>query len=137
MCFIEMQQRDQQGAHCPFLRWLRSRGGSAIAAGSYAYLGEAEVVGAGAAILGEAAGPPPATAPPGGAGGASAAVAALLGEAVVAAAAALEGKAAAVAASAFEGEAAAVAAAAGGALKRRLIFPMPYEKSLEAKKMKD
>ena len=39
------------GAHFPFLLWLRSRGGSAIAAGSYAYLGEAEVVGAGAALL--------------------------------------------------------------------------------------
>ncbi len=63
-----------------------SRGGSVMAAGSYTYLGEAEVVGAGPALLGEAAGPPPAAALPGEAGGASAAAAALLGEAVVAAA---------------------------------------------------
>jgi hypothetical protein len=80
------------GGHLPFLRGLRSRGGSAMAAGSYAYLGEAEVVGAGAALLGEAAGPPPAAALPGEAGGASA----LLGDEVVAAAA-LEGEAAAAA----------------------------------------
>jgi hypothetical protein len=80
-----------------------------MAAGSYAFLGEAVVVGAGAALLGEAAGPPPAAALPGEAGGTSAA--ALLGEAVVAAAA-LEGEAAAAAAAAFEGEAAAAAAAA-------------------------
>ena len=79
-----------------------------MAAGSYAFLGEAVVVGAGAALLGEAAGPPPAAALPGEAGGTSAA--ALLGEAVVAAAA-LEGEAAAAAAAAFEGEAAAAAAA--------------------------
>ncbi len=85
-----------------------------MTAGSYAYLGEAEVVGAGAALLGEAAGPPPATALPGEVGGASAAAAALLGEAVVAAAA-LEGEAAAAAVAALEGEAAAAAAAAGGA----------------------
>jgi hypothetical protein len=39
----------------PFLRGLRSRGGSAMAAGSYAYLGEAEAVGAGAALLAKAA----------------------------------------------------------------------------------
>jgi hypothetical protein len=75
------------GAHRPFLRGLRSRGGSAMAAGSYAYLGEAEVVRPGAALLGEAAGPPPAAALLGEAGSASAAAAALLGEAVVAAAA--------------------------------------------------
>jgi hypothetical protein len=83
-------------------------------AGSYAYLGDAEVVGTGAALLGKAAGQPPAVALPAEAGGASAAAAALLGEAVVAAAA-LEGDAAAAAAAAFEGEAAAAAAAAGGA----------------------
>ena len=65
-----------------------------MAAGSYAFLGEAVVVGVGAALLGEAAGPPPAAALPGEAGGTSAA--ALLGEAVVAAAA-LEGEAAAAA----------------------------------------
>ncbi len=60
-----------------------------MAAGSYAYLGEAEVVGAATALLGE----------------------------VVVGAAVLEGKAAAAAAAAFEGEAvaAAAAAAAGGA----------------------
>ncbi len=68
-----------------------------MTAGSYAYLGEAEVVGAGAALLGE-----PAAALPGKAGGASAAAAALLGDEVVAAAA-LEGEAAAAAAAAFEG----------------------------------
>ena len=79
-----------------------------MAAGSYAFLGEAVVVGAGAAVLGEAAGTPPAAGLPGEAGGTS--VAALLGEAVVAAAA-LEGEAAAAAAAAFEGEAAAAAAA--------------------------
>ncbi len=56
------------GADRLFLRGLRSRGGSAIAAGSYAYLGEAEVVGAGAALLDEVAGPPPAAALPGEAG---------------------------------------------------------------------
>ncbi len=79
-----------------------------MAAGSYAYLGEAEVVGAGAALRDEVAGPPPAATLPGEAGAA--------GEAVVAAAA-LEGEAAAAAAAAFEGEAAAAAAAAaaGGA----------------------
>ena len=75
-----------------------------MAAGSYVFLGEAVVGGAGAALLGEAAGPP--------AGGTS--DAAFLGEAVVAAAA-LEGEAAAAAAAAFEGEAAAAAAPAGGA----------------------
>jgi hypothetical protein len=85
-----------------------------MAAGSYAYLGEAELVGAGAALLGEAAGPPPAAALPGEAGGASAATAALLGEAVVAAAA-LEGEAGVAAAASFEGEASAAAAAAEGA----------------------
>ena len=53
------------GTHRPFLRGLRSRGGSAMAAGSYAFLGEAMVVGTGAALLGEAAGPPPAAALPG------------------------------------------------------------------------
>jgi hypothetical protein len=79
-----------------------------MAARSYAFLGEAGVVGARAALLGKAAGPPPAAALPGEAGGTSAA--ALLGEAVVAAAA-LEGEAAAAAAAAFEGEAAAAAAA--------------------------
>jgi hypothetical protein len=104
------------GAHRPFLRGLRSTGGSAMAAGSYAYLGEAEVMGAGATLLGEEAGPQPAAALPGEAGGASAAAAALLGELlpgeVVVAAAALEGKAAAAAAAAFEGEAAAAAATA-------------------------
>jgi hypothetical protein len=56
-----------------------------MAAGSYAYLGEEGLVGAGAALLGEAAGPPPADALPGEAEGTSAA--ALLGEAVVATAA--------------------------------------------------
>ena len=40
-----------------------------MAAGSYAYLGEAVVGGAGAAFLGEAAGPPPAAALPGEAAG--------------------------------------------------------------------
>ncbi len=81
-----------------------------MAAGSYAYLGEAEVVGAGAALLGEEAGPPPATALQGEVGGASAAAAALLGEAAAAAAAALGGEAAAAAAAACG---AADAAAAG------------------------
>ena len=38
------------GGHHPLLRGLRSRGGSAMAAESYAYMGEAEVVGAGAAL---------------------------------------------------------------------------------------
>jgi hypothetical protein len=99
------------GAHRPFLQGQRSRGGSAMAAGSFAYLGEAEVVGAGAALLGKAAGPLPAAALPGEAEAAAAAAAALLGEAVVAAAA-LEGEAAAAAAAAFEGK---VAVAAGGA----------------------
>jgi hypothetical protein len=88
-----------------------ARPAGAMAAGSYAYLGEAKVVGAGAALQGEAAGPPPAAALPGEAGGAAAVAAALLGEAVVAAAA-LEGEAAAAAAATFEGE---VAVAAGGA----------------------
>ena len=123
MCFIEMQQRDRQGADCPFLRWLRSRGGSAIAAGSYAYLGEAEVVGAGAALLGgEAAGQPPATSLPGEAGGASAAAAAHLGEAVVAAAA-LEGEAAAAPAAAFEGEVAEAPAGRRRGRRRRQLRP--------------
>ena len=88
-----------------------------MAAGSYAFLGEAVVGRAGAAVLGEAAGTPPAAGLPGEAGGTS--VAALLGEAVVtlegeaaaAAAAAFEGEAAAAADAAFEGEAAAAAAA--------------------------
>ncbi len=80
-----------------------------MAAGSYAYLGE--VVVAGAALPGKAAGPPPAAALPGEAGGASAAAAALLGEAVVAAVA-LEGEEAVVAAAAFD-QGAAVAVAAG------------------------
>jgi hypothetical protein len=65
-----------------------------MAAGSYAYLGEAEVVGAGAALPGKVAGLPPAAALPGEAGGASAAAAALLGDAMVAAVA-LEGEEAA------------------------------------------
>ena len=77
-----------------------------MAAGSYAFLGEAVVGRAGAAVLGEAAGTPPAAGLPGEAGGTS--VAALLGEAVVT----LEGEAAAAAAAAFEGVAAAAAAAA-------------------------
>ena len=81
-----------------------------MAAGSYAFLGEAVVVGAGAALLGEAAGPPPAAALPGEAGGTL--DAALLGEAAAAAGAAFEGEAAAAAGAAFEGEAAAAAAAA-------------------------
>ncbi len=80
------------------------------------YGGESEVVGAGAALLGEVAGPPSVAALPCEAGGAAAAAAALLSEVVVAAAA-LEGKAAAAAAAAFEGDAATAAAAvaAGGA----------------------
>jgi hypothetical protein len=64
-----------------------------MAAGSYAYLGEA-----GAALPGKAAGPPPANA--------------LLGEAAAAAGGAFEGEAAAAAGGAFEGEAAAAAGAA-------------------------
>ena len=81
-----------------------------MAARSYAFLGEAVVGGAGAAVLGKAAGTPPATGLPGEAGGTS--DAALLGEAAAAAGAAFEGEAAAAAGAAFEGEAAAAAAAA-------------------------
>ena len=85
-----------------------------MAAGSYAFLGEA-----GAALPGKAAGPPPANPLPGEAGS-TLVDAALLGEAVVvlegeaaaAAGAAFEGEAAAAAGAAFEGEAAAAAAAA-------------------------
>ncbi len=51
-----------------------------MAAGSYAYLGEAEVVGVRAAFLDEVAGPPPAAALPGEAGGAAAAVGPLCGQ---------------------------------------------------------
>ncbi len=114
------------GAYGPFLLGLRSTGGSAMAAGSYAYLGEAGVVWAGAALLGEAAGPPPATALLGEAGGTSAA--ALLGEAVMAAAA-LEGEAAAAAAAAFEGEAAAAAAPAGGGATPAAAGRRPFGRS--------
>jgi hypothetical protein len=93
-----------------------------MAAGSYAYLGEAEVVGAGAALLGETAGPPPCRRPAGqsgrrlrchhaaGASAAAAAAAALLGQAVVAAAA-------------LECEAAAAAGAAAGGGRRRQLRP--------------
>ena len=66
---------------------------------------------AGAALLGEAAGPPPADALPGEAGG-TLVDAALLGEAAAAAGGAFEGEAAAAAGGAFEGEAAAAAGAA-------------------------
>ena len=71
-----------------------------MAAGSYALLGEA-----GAALLGEAAGPPPADALPGEAGG-TLVDAALLGEAAAAAGAAFEGEAAAAAAAPAWGAAA-------------------------------
>ncbi len=79
-----------------------------MAAGSYAFLGEA-----GAALPGKAAGPPPANPLPGEAGS-TLVDAALLGEAAAAAGGAFEGEAAAAAGGAFEGEA---AAAAGGAFE--------------------
>jgi hypothetical protein len=77
-----------------------------MAAGSYAFLGEA-----GAALPGKAAGPPPANPLPGEAGS-TLVDAALLGEAAAAAGGAFEGEAAAAAGGAFEGEAAAAAGAA-------------------------